>query len=197
VEAATLAVGYFPEGVAVTPDGKHAYVVNDGSNNVSVIDTATNTVEAATLAVGNDPRGVGIVPPSPGVPFLAFSAQLLLIDLDRKPNQDSFQLRSHFTLRSTASIDPVAEPVTLQIGTFTVTIPPGSFTKLPDGSFPFVGVIGGVPLVVLFKPNGTLRYGFFAKAKGASLAGTSNPVSVTLTIGDDSGTASITADVDH
>jgi YVTN family beta-propeller protein len=35
----TLTVGSAPEGVAVTPDGRHAYVANEGSNNVSVIDT--------------------------------------------------------------------------------------------------------------------------------------------------------------
>ena len=54
---ATVAVGTFPFAVAVTPDGTHAYVTNEFSNNVSVIDTATNTVEAATLAVGSIPRG--------------------------------------------------------------------------------------------------------------------------------------------
>jgi YVTN family beta-propeller protein len=35
----------FPGGVAITPDGQHVYVTNFASNNVSVIDTATDTVE--------------------------------------------------------------------------------------------------------------------------------------------------------
>ena len=52
--------------VAVAPDGKHAYVTNLASNNVSVIDTASAAV-AATVPVGNNPVGVGIVPPPPGV----------------------------------------------------------------------------------------------------------------------------------
>ena len=34
-------------GVAVTPDGAFVYVTNSGSDTVSVIDTATNTVTAA------------------------------------------------------------------------------------------------------------------------------------------------------
>lgn len=38
-----------------------AYVTNSGSNNVSVIDTSTNTV-TATIAVGNVPQGVAISP---------------------------------------------------------------------------------------------------------------------------------------
>jgi YVTN family beta-propeller protein len=62
VEAATLAVGIDPTGVAVTPDGKHDYVANARSNTVSVIDTATNTVEAATLAVGLFPTPVAVTP---------------------------------------------------------------------------------------------------------------------------------------
>src|SRR5713101_3226036 len=39
----------------------HAYVANNGSNSVSVIDTASNTV-VATVGVGGLPRGVAITP---------------------------------------------------------------------------------------------------------------------------------------
>ena len=51
-----LTVGTIPAGVAVTPDGTHAYVTNDGSNTVSVIDTATNTV-GDDVTVGSLPFG--------------------------------------------------------------------------------------------------------------------------------------------
>jgi uncharacterized repeat protein (TIGR03803 family) len=139
------------------------------------------------------------------VPFLAFNAKLK-IDLDRKPNKDSFELESHFTLSSTApGINPVTEPVTLQVGTFTVTIPPGSFKKHEDedehehedGFFTFHGVIDGVRLEALIKRTGTLRYAFHAEGKGANLTGTVNPVQVMLTIGGDSGATSVKADIDH
>jgi len=163
---------------------------------VSVIATATNTV-VATVPVGSGPIGVGIMPPPVGVPFLAFSAKLE-IDLDRAPKEDRFELQSNFTLSSTApGIHPVVEPVTLQIGTFTVIIPPGSFKKHEDGFFTFHGVIDGVRLEALVKRTGTLRYTFEAEAKGADLTGTKNPVQVSLTIGDDSGTTSVKADIDH
>ncbi len=36
---ATIPTGKFPTGVAVTPDGRHAYVTNSNSDSVSVIDT--------------------------------------------------------------------------------------------------------------------------------------------------------------
>ena len=45
-----------PDGVAVTPDGRRAYVTNAGSDDsVSVIDTATN--RTATIPVGDAPSG--------------------------------------------------------------------------------------------------------------------------------------------
>src|SRR5262249_33737345 len=49
-----------PIGVAITPDGTHAYVTNF-TGTVSVIATATNTV-VATVPVGNNPSGVAITP---------------------------------------------------------------------------------------------------------------------------------------
>jgi hypothetical protein len=142
------------------------------------------------------------------VPFLAFKAKLQ-IDIDRDPKKDAFALESSFTLSSTASngIHPHAEPVMLKVGTFSVTLPPGSFKKHEDahehehehedGFFSFHGAIDGVRLKALIKRTGTLRYAFQAKAKGADLTGTKNPVQVTLTIGDDSGTASVKADIDR
>ena len=110
-------------------------------------------------------------------------------------------------MSSTASngINPPAEPVTLSVGTFTVTIPPGSFRKHKhedgdeheheDGSFSFHGKIGGVRLEAVITRTGTLRYAFDAEARGASLTGTTNPVPVMLTIGDDCGTTSVTAEI--
>jgi len=61
---ATVAVGSSPQEVAITPDGKHAYVTNELSNDVSVIDTATNTLETTILVGpnGTDPEGVAITP---------------------------------------------------------------------------------------------------------------------------------------
>ncbi len=54
-----------PIGVAVTPDGRFAYITNGGgptgSNTVSVLDVATNTV-VATIPVGNSPAGVAVTP---------------------------------------------------------------------------------------------------------------------------------------
>jgi len=53
--------GRSPQGVAVDPNTNRIYVANSGSNNVSVIDGASNTV-VATVAVGSNPRGVAVNP---------------------------------------------------------------------------------------------------------------------------------------
>ena len=56
---ATIPAGTQPTGVMVTPDGTRAYVTNTLNNNVSVINTATNTV-VATIPVGLSPSALGI-----------------------------------------------------------------------------------------------------------------------------------------
>jgi YVTN family beta-propeller protein len=63
-----IAVGTYPYGVAVTPDGGRVYVANSNTDNVSVIDTATNTV-AATLPVGNGPIAFGLFIQPAKAPF--------------------------------------------------------------------------------------------------------------------------------
>ncbi|HET6731679.1 Ig-like domain-containing protein, partial [Mycobacterium sp.] len=62
----SIAVGNFPTGVAVSPDGSTVYVTNfgdlsSGGNTVSVIDAATNTV-VATITVGGNPANVAVSP---------------------------------------------------------------------------------------------------------------------------------------
>src|SRR5437763_637402 len=57
----TVDVGSFPVGVAITGDGTRVYVANSGSNDVFVINTASNTV-VATVNVGLLPQGIVISP---------------------------------------------------------------------------------------------------------------------------------------
>jgi YVTN family beta-propeller protein len=52
---ATIPVGSFPYGITISPDSKTVYVANSGSNNVSVIDVASNTL-TTTISVGVYPE---------------------------------------------------------------------------------------------------------------------------------------------
>jgi YVTN family beta-propeller protein len=47
--------------ISIAGAAPFAYITNSGSNNVSVIDTATNNV-TATIFVGFDPSGVAVTP---------------------------------------------------------------------------------------------------------------------------------------
>jgi DNA-binding beta-propeller fold protein YncE len=64
---ATVAAGSFPEGVAVSPDSKSAYVVDSGDNAVSQynIDPVTGALSPkfpATVATGTTPREIAVSP---------------------------------------------------------------------------------------------------------------------------------------
>ena len=182
-----ILVGNGPVGIAVTPDGKRIYVANFLNGNVSAIDTASNTVVGTTPA-GSLPGFVGIIP---DIPFSALSAKLAI---QFTPNHDLFELVSGFTLGSSSiGINPVIEPVTLQVGTFATTIPPGSFKGSGFGPFAFHGVINGAHLKVVITPTGAKRYALVAAAQNAGLTGTVNPVTVRVSIGVDSGTTSVKA----
>ncbi|MEV0946128.1 YncE family protein [Rhodococcus sp. NPDC049939] len=56
-----IRVGGGPSEVAITPNGKRAYVTNSGSDTVSVINTFTQRV-TDTIEVGDRPTGVAITP---------------------------------------------------------------------------------------------------------------------------------------
>ena len=57
-----IPVGALPFGVAVTPDGKTAFVTNVYSGTVSTIDVKTRTKHASDIAVGSGPLGVAVTP---------------------------------------------------------------------------------------------------------------------------------------
>ena len=58
VVSAPITVGKLPVQVAITPDGKRAYVANRGDGTVSVITTATGVV-SAPITVGKAPARGG------------------------------------------------------------------------------------------------------------------------------------------
>jgi YVTN family beta-propeller protein len=186
VVGSPITVGGHLQGVAVTPEGNKVYVANILSNTVSVIATATNTVVGSPITVGNGPTALGLFI-QPVVAFSAFTAQLTVY-----PNEPGFSINSNFTLGASSSgINPRTEPVTLQIGSFKITIPPGSFVNPVPGYYSFTGVINGVNLTLLIQGVGGNQYIFGVIARNVSLT-VSNPETITLTIGDDSGTTTVT-----
>ncbi|HET7504950.1 MAG TPA: beta-propeller fold lactonase family protein, partial [Kofleriaceae bacterium] len=144
-------VGTEPKGVAVTPDGSKVYVINNGRNTVSVIDTVSNAV-VATIPVGNTPFGLAISPDG---------ALVYVINL--RGNNISV-------------IDTATNTVTttIPVGRF-----PASIAVTPDGAAAYVAnegdnnvsvidtatstvvatiPVGNIPDVVAVSPDGTLIY---------------------------------------
>ncbi|MGH3800972.1 MAG: YncE family protein, partial [Pseudonocardiaceae bacterium] len=58
----TVLAGARAWGVAISPDGQHAYIASgDSGGTVSVVDTGRNTL-TATIQVGQQPTGVAVMP---------------------------------------------------------------------------------------------------------------------------------------
>jgi hypothetical protein len=158
------------------------------------------------------------------VPFASFTARVEIEHSDSltKPKADSFKVSGRGTLGPASDgIAPDTEQVMLSLGSFSLTIPAGSFVKKmdkdedadeaddADGSedghdrddrittYRFRGVIAGVSIraEIVQGPKNKVRVHF--KGRAADLGPVINPVTVGLAIGDDMGAAVVTADIDR
>jgi alpha-tubulin suppressor-like RCC1 family protein len=121
------------------------------------------------------------------VPFSAFAA-----DLDIQTNAPGrVKLEGSFTLGAKSNgIFPLTEGVTVQAGGFTALIPGGSFKETVNG-FTFEGPIGGAKTEASIALMGPNRYSYEIEVSVA-LATTATTVPVSLIIGHDSGSATVT-----
>lgn len=174
--------------VGISVGGEALYVPErQPVNAVSILDAADLT--AAPLGSITGPGIVyptGIALPS-AVPFEDFEVALEL-------EHDEFELDDgEFTLGAASNgIDPATEDVILEVGSFSATIPAGSFTAA-HGGFAFEGVVDGVELEVEIRPIADGAYSFEAEV---DLTGEPDPVTVVLAIGDDRGEATVSPDDD-
>jgi hypothetical protein len=115
------------------------------------------------------------------------------VKLRVKSSNGSFRLNSAFSLGA-GGIDPPIQDVTLEIGSYSVTIPSGSFTQKHQ-SYTYKGTVEGVSLrmkITLRKANTCV---VSASGKSANLRGVANPVTVTLSIGNSTGSATVNANI--
>lgn len=179
---------------AWSPDGmKIAFLSNwddPGNGDIYVMNADGTGVTRLTNSPAND----GYPDWQPLVPFATFAAKVE-IELGPLANEDEFEVKAAFTLGAGSNgIAPLAEDVSLEVGTFSATIPAGSLTQDEKGRFKFEGVIGGVALEAQIRPLGGGAFEFKAEGEGADLTGTANPVEVGLAIGSDVGAATVTAE---
>ncbi len=135
----------------------------------------------------------------------------------------TFDVNGSFTLGETSDgIDLLAESVTLRIGRFlettsvnsfkadkrgfkfeSVTLRGGKFMKkasvgsftLNRGAFRFESEVGEVKLEITVTETGAKSFNFSAKGESLNLKGTTNPVPLSLAIGNDMVQASVTVDL--
>ncbi|HEY2682178.1 MAG TPA: YncE family protein, partial [Steroidobacteraceae bacterium] len=168
--------------LAITPDGRHLYVTTS-NNSVVVIDTAAKAI-SSTIDGVNGADAIAIVPPPSLVPALK---NFKVANLEINAEQGRFELDSRLTLDiPNSGLNPVNQPVRLQIGPFITTIPAGSFRHRRDG-YAFEGDIEGVHLSAELKEVGASSYAFNAKAEGVNFNGVTNPVQVSLNINTEGG----------
>lgn len=175
----------FPWGVAITADGKHAYVPNILTDTVTIIDTSTNAI-VGSIPVGISPDIAvsGLVT----VSFAKYTPELLVA-----PKLSAYSVAASFTLGSSApALSPTTQSLTLTIGSFSATIPSGSI-KRPNakvGLYTYDGVVNGKKFGLVLTGNGSGPWGILVV--GTNAFGTlAASVPVSLTIGQSSGKANV------
>ena len=121
--------------------------------------------------------------------FASFAAKAQ-VKIGPKLNDDKFAVDSTIQLGAASDgINPLTENVSFQVGTFSTTIPAGSFTVKKGKVMPFVfqGQINGVNLNVTIQLLSGGLFTFKASGDSADLTRTGNPITVKLLIGNDGG----------
>ena len=122
--------------------------------------------------------------------FSDFSA-----DVSLNAEKGKFETEGSFILASNSNgIDPLTEDVSFQIGSFSATIPPGSFVRNGNG-FEFEGVLNGSSLKASIRPLPDGRFRYTASGDGANAAISPQPSTMSLIIGDDGGTTTVSSNM--
>jgi hypothetical protein len=117
--------------------------------------------------------------------FSSFTAKLQV-------SGGGFDLKGGFTQGAGGqTINPVTQPLNLTIGTYQLTLPAGSFHQTSKGTYIFQGTINGVALQLRLVQTGQQTWTIQAEGSGVNLSALQNPVTLTLTIGNNTGTIQV------
>jgi hypothetical protein len=129
-------------------------------------------------------------------PFAAFNVK---VEIDIEDGE--VEVWADFILGGGSNgLDLPTETVSLEVkggtGAYSIAIPAGSFKKDDSGRFTFQGTINRVKLEASIRPLRDGAFDFEAQTEGANLKGFANPVTMSLTIGDDGGSRTVRAKIE-
>jgi hypothetical protein len=130
-------------------------------------------------------------------PFATFTTSEVDIDIE----DGEIEVTAAFTLgQGSNGIEVVNEPVSFQMkggnAAYSVTMPAGSFKSKKTGEFNFLGTLNGVKIVASIRQTRPGSFDFEIVTERANVKGIANPVTVSLTIGDDSGSRTVRAKIE-
>ena len=151
-------------------------------------------VGAATLVVH---LAQGVWAADAVYPFATFTTREVDIDIE----DGEIEVEASFTLGAGSNgLDVAKEPVSFQVrgGTavYSLTMPAGSFKMNKSGAFEYLGTINGVKIVASIRQARAGAFDFEIVTERANVKGIANPVTVSLTIGDDGGSRTVRAKIE-
>jgi YVTN family beta-propeller protein len=167
VVGSPIPVGDEPEAIAITPDGKTVYAVNNESESVSAIDTGTNRV-VSTIRVGDRPTAIAITPDGKTAYVVNFESATVSV-IDTRTNQvvgapipvgsrpSAIAIAPDGKLAYVASGNAEGAVATIDTATnrvvgmpITVEPSPSAIAITPDGKIAYVthGVVAGAVSVI-------------------------------------------------
>ncbi len=194
---------FYPGGLSVSEDGSFLYAADtavtggfggistftlSGSSPVIFASLTSTGIASQSHSVATYPvKACASTPPAGG----------LSADLQVSTNPPpGFDLHATLSLGTGLVVNPLTQPVGLQIGDFSITIPAGSFKTFQNGvnggAYLFQGVINSATLKIQIVPLGQNQFEISAYGKHVDMSGGSGPVTVTVGIGDNSDSASVT-----
>ena len=205
----TINIGPQPVGVALTPDQSQAWVANSAEfaipaapGNVAVVDnTATPpAVFGSPISAGAQPTWIAFATLDTGgstPETFDFDLALQRIKIFQHGRQ-----KDYFWVNGRIILAPESDGINLPEEDFSITIGPTTY-DLPAGSFVgrwgsrilvFRGMVGDAWMqVFVFKTRQEGHYGLTVLGRRGAFPGITNPVTVGLVLGNDSGEATKTA----
>ena len=192
----------YPGGLAVSQDGLFLYAadlaITGGVGGVSTFNlgnalqisfaslTSTGVSSQLHSVAAYPAKACSTPPPAAGL------TASLQISTTPPPG---FNLNATLSLDSSLEVDPLTQPVDIQIGNFSLTLPAGSFMTFQDGvnsgTYLFQGVVNSTTLKVQIEPLSQNQFQIYAYGKQVDLTDLSSPVTVTVGIGGNSASASV------